>query len=49
MARGDRAPTEIVWQPNASLGFGVYFVRAKIGGNNKGLKPLVTKRIVYLK
>jgi len=33
-----------VWQPDASLGSGVYLVRV-----NKGLQPLVTKRVVYLK
>ena len=37
------SPTEVVWQPDASLTSGVYLVRAKIGGES------VTKRIVYLK
>jgi len=36
--------SEFVWQPDASLGSGVYLVRV-----NKGLQPLVTKRVVYLK
>ena len=39
----------LAWMPAPSLASGIYLVRAKIGGNDKGLKPLVTKRIVYLK
>ncbi len=53
--RGDIAPTEVVWQPDESLGSGVYLVsyrpegRATIPGN-KGLKPLVlSKKVIYLK
>jgi len=41
--RGDRAPTEIVWTPDAALASGVYLVRARFGGES------VSKRIVYLK
>ncbi len=41
-------PTPVIWQPDASVGSGVYFVRAKIDGNN-GLQPIVAKRVVYLK
>ena len=41
--RGDRAPTEIVWTPDKSLGSGVYLVRVKSGDEN------ITKRVVYLK
>jgi len=39
------APTvhEIVWQPDATVGSGVYLVRAKVGDSG------VTKRVVYLK
>jgi hypothetical protein len=36
-------PYETIWQPDASIGSGVYLVRAKIGGSE------VTKRVVYLK
>jgi len=32
-----------IWRPEASVGSGIYLVRAKIGGNN------ITKRVVYLK
>jgi len=41
--RGDRAPTKIVWQPDESLGSGVYLVRAKSG------ETITAKRVVYLK
>jgi len=41
--RGDLAPTNVLWQPDASLGSGVYLVRAKIGDKD------ITKRVVYLK
>ena len=34
---------EITWMPNASLGSGVYLVRAKVGDGE------ITKRVVYLK
>ena len=39
------APTvhEIVWQPDVTVGSGVYLVRAKVGDSE------VTKRVVYLK
>ena len=41
----DLAPTvhEIVWQPDATVGSGIYLVRAKVGDSE------VTKRMVYLK
>ncbi len=35
--------TEIVWSPDASVGSGVYLVRAKVGDSE------VTKQVVYLK
>jgi hypothetical protein len=38
----------LTWQPEKSLGSGVYLVRALVGDNN-GLQPIVKKRIVYLK
>ena len=41
--RDDLAPTKSIWQPDASIGSGVYLVRAKIGGSE------ITKRVVYLK
>jgi hypothetical protein len=41
--RGDLAPTRFVWQPDASIGSGIYLVRATVGDES------VTKRIVYLK
>ena len=41
--RGNCALTEVVWQPEASVGSGVYLVRAKIGDVE------ITKRVVYLK
>jgi hypothetical protein len=34
---------EFTWQPEKSVGSGVYLVRARIGGES------VTKRVVYLK
>ncbi|MCK5832792.1 zinc-dependent metalloprotease [bacterium] len=37
------APTQVIWQPEASVGSGIYLVRAKVGDKS------VTKRIVYLK
>jgi len=44
-----RGVYEFVWQPDESVGSGVYLVRTTMSGN-KGLKPLVqTKRVVYLK
>ena len=36
-------PTPLIWQPERSLGSGIYLVRAKIGNSE------ITKRIVYLK
>jgi len=44
------APTnrEYIWSPEKSVGSGVYLVRALVGDNN-GLQPIVTKRMVYLK
>ncbi len=42
--RGDRAPTEIVWQPDESIGSGVYLIRAKMEDGQ-----MASKRIVYLK
>ena len=41
--RGDLAPTEIIWQPDATIGSGVYLVRSRIGDCE------TTKRIIYLK
>ena len=43
------AGNKIIWRPAQTISSGVYLVRAKMGGNDKGLKPLVAKRIVYLK
>ena len=40
---GGRAPTEIIWQPDKSVGSGVYLVRAIMGDES------ITKRVVYLK
>ena len=37
------SPTKIVWQPDESIGSGVYLVRAPVGDKS------ITKRIVYLK
>ncbi|MCD6502586.1 CocE/NonD family hydrolase, partial [bacterium] len=36
-------PTPQIWQPEKSVGSGIYLVRARMGDNN------ITKRIVYLK
>jgi len=38
-----RMRAEFTWQPDATIGSGVYLVRARIGGES------VTKRVVYLK
>ena len=46
--RGNRAPTEIVWQPDDNIGSGVYLVRAKIGDRHAP-EAIITKRVVYLK
>ncbi len=47
-AGGSRTlPYEITWQPPASLGSGVYLVRARFGSVPAG--ETVTKRVVYLK
>ncbi len=47
--RGDLAPTEIVWTPDASLGSGVYLVRAHFDKLSDQGGQSVTKRVVYLK
>ena len=50
--RGDLAPTtrEFIWQPDVSIGSGVYLVRARF---NSAQRPIdgqtTTKRVVYLK
>ncbi|MCD6501629.1 T9SS type A sorting domain-containing protein [bacterium] len=36
-------PTPVIWQPEKSVGSGIYLIRAKIGDGE------ITKRIVYLK
>ena len=36
-------PTPQIWQPEKSLGSGIYLVRARTGDNN------ITKRVIYLK
>jgi len=40
--------TEFIWQPDESVGSGVYLVRAKIGDRHAP-EATVTKRVVYLK
>jgi len=38
-----RSPTQVIWQPDAALGSGIYLVRATVGEQS------TSKRIVYLK
>jgi len=43
------ADNEIIWQPEKSLGSGVYFVRARFGKLTDRGEESITKRVVYLK
>lgn len=48
-ARNDNV-SEFVWQPDESLGSGVYLIRASVLGEGHGVQPLIaTHRVVYLK
>ena len=46
VARNDGV-SEYIWQPESSVGSGVYLVRATVGSGPAG--ESVTKRVVYLK
>jgi len=47
--RGDLVLTEIVWQPDATVGSGVYYIRTRFGGLSDRGDESVSKRVVYLK
>ncbi|MCD6501847.1 T9SS type A sorting domain-containing protein [bacterium] len=51
IARGNSAPAnrEYIWQPDQSLGSGVYLVRARFDRLTDRGEESVTKRVVYLK